>query len=183
MSLAFPPFDTKTVREWVAFQRQFDTFWQTVSNGAEQITVRTSGIAEGATYYYGFTVPADRMFVLYSRALTLTEGVYNIDVISASGGYTGGASALHSTLRAGATPTVQTEIMAGVTPQGAVTEITNGFLDNGIGKGSGVEAGGTDDERVIKMFPAGSSLLRVEQVSGSGDWTANLRLIGWELDA
>lgn len=183
MSLAFPPFNTQTVREWIAFQRQFDTFWQTVDNGAEQITKRTTGIAEGATYYYGFTVPPGRMIVIYSRELTLTEGRYHVDVVSSAGGYTGGTPALRTTLRAGATPSLQSVIMAGVTPVGALTEVTNGFIDNGLGQGSGIDAGGTDDESVIKMFPEGSSLLRVEQVEGSGTWTANLRLIAWELPA
>lgn len=187
MAIEYPPFDTKTVREWISFQRQFDTFWQTASNGAEQITLRTTGIAEGATYYYGFTVPPGRMFVLYRRELTLSEGSYNVDVVSASGGYTGGTPALRSTLRAGADQTVETEVRGGVTPVGTITEITNGFIDNGLssggGGGSGVEAGGTDSDGVIKIFPEGSSLLRVDQVVGSGPWTTNIRIIGWELPA
>lgn len=183
MALAYPPFDTMTVREWVSFQRQFDTFWQTVDNGAEQASLRTTGIPELSTYYYGFTVPPGRVLVVFSRALALTEGRYNIDVVSASGGYTGGTPLLRTRLRADATPTVQTTVAAGVTPQGTITEITNGFIDNGTSKGSGVDSGGIDDENVIKLFPAGSSLLRVQQVSGTGTWTANLRLIFWELPA
>ncbi|MAK86383.1 MAG: hypothetical protein CMK96_05480 [Pseudomonas sp.] len=181
--ITIPPYDTKSVRDWVAFQRQFDTFWQTANNGAEQISLRTTGIAEGATYYYGFTVPVGRAFVLYSRELTLSEGVYHVDVVSAAGGYTGGTAALRTRLRAGAEATVQTTVHGGVTPSGAITEVTNGFQDNGVGQGSGIEAGGTDDDRIIKIFPAGSSLLRVTQTAGSGTWTANLRLICWELDA
>lgn len=187
MAIEFPPFNTLTVREWVSFQRQFDTPWQTASNGAEQISLRTVGIAEGASYYYGFTVPPGRAFVLYRRELALTEGKYHIDVVSASGGYTGGTPALRSTLRAGATQTVQTEILGGVTPVGTITEITNGFIDNGLSSGGGggsrIEAGGTDSDGVFKIFPEGSSLLRVDQIDGNGPWTANIRIICWELPA
>jgi len=183
MALEYPPFNTQTVREWISFQRQFDTFWQTASNGAEQITLRTTGIPELSTYYYGFTVPVGRVFVLYRRDLTLTEGAYNVDVVSSAGGYTGGTPALRTTLRAGAGQTVQTQIFGGVTPVGALTVRTNGFIDNGLGQGSGIDSGGTDSEDVFKMFPAGSSLLRVQQTAGSGTYTSNIRIICWELPA
>ena len=181
MTLKIPPYDTKTVREWVAFQRQFDTFWQTAYNGAVEISLRTVGNLEGATYYYGFDVPVGRMFVLYSRALTLTEGRYYIDVVTAADGFTGGTLALKNNLRSGAGMTVQTNLYGGVTPSGAITVRTNGLVDNGVGQGSSISGGGTASEGVIKMF-TGASMLRVEQAIGSGPWDANIDLIAWEID-
>ena len=181
MSVKLPPYDTKTVREWVAFQRQFDTLWQTATNGAVEISLRTTGIAEGATYYYGFDVPVGRMFVLYSRSLTLTEGRYHIDVVTAENGFTGGTLALKNNLRSGSDMTVQTDLYGGVTPSGALTVRTNALSDNGVGQGSSISSGGTASEGVIKMF-TGASMLRVDQVIGSGPWDTNIDLIAWEID-
>lgn len=179
--MKLPPYDTKTVREWVAFQRQFDTFWQTATNGAVEISLRTTGLAEGATYYYGLSVPAGRVFVLYSRALTLTEGRYYIDVATAENGFTGGTLGLKNLLRAGADETVQTNLYGGVTPSGAITELTNGLVGNGVGQGSSISSGATTSEGIIKMF-TGDCMLRVEQVIGTGPWDANIDLIAWEID-
>lgn len=182
MTVKIPPYDTKTVREWVAFQRQFDTLWQTANNGAVEISLRTVGIAESATYYYGLDVPAGRVFVLYSRALTLTEGRYHVDVVTSADGFTGGTLAFKNPLRSGSDMTVQTDLYGGVTPSGAITVLTNGMVSNGIGHGSSVASGATAADGVIKMF-TGPCLLRVDQSIGVGPWDANIDLIAWEIEA
>lgn len=175
-----PPFDTKTVREWVSFIQEYDLLYQTISNGASVYSHRDEINVD--VYYYGLEVASGKQFFLYDRALDLTEGYYNIDVVVASGGFTGGQEFYRSNLDSTNPSTMLSKVYSGVTPVGDITVIETGFEDTGtggVGKVRASSAAGTDG--VLKSFNSSNAMLRVTRLS-QDSYTANLRLIGWERD-
>ncbi len=170
--------------DWLQFQQSYSLPYETVNNGPVEITYRDTDLAEAATHYYGLSVPAGRIFVLYLRELTVTEGKYHVDVITAANGFTGGTTAHKTTLRTSATSTVSSDLKSGVTPDGAITVQSTGLIDTGSQKGSAVSSEATSQESVFKMFCEECGyMLRVTRVSGTGTWDANIRLIAWEVAA
>lgn len=182
MSIPYPPFDTKVVREWIAFQRQVSAEWNTAQGNATQISRRVTGLAASSAQYVSIDAPAGLVFVLFARGLNLGEGLYHVDVVSASGGFSGGTPFLKQPLGGGlGRPTVGTNFLAGATPSGTITEITNDVVDNGSGPGGQSVSGSTDVDGVLKFYTGSSAALRITQVEGPALWYYNLDAIGWEL--
>lgn len=175
-----PPFDTKTVREWVSFIQEYDLLYQSISNGASVYTHRDD--IDVDVFYYGLEVAAGKKFFLFDRVLDVSEGAYNVDVVSASGGFSGGSEFLRSNLDSTNQATMQSKIYAGVTPIGDITVLETGFVDTGSGGflGRAVSAAGTDG--VLKAFDTSNAMLRVTRTLET-EYTANLRIIGWERES
>lgn len=157
--------------------------WNALNNNASTLSLRVGPIA-ATTYYFGLRVPAGKVFVLFNRVLTVSEGVFNVDVCSDSGTFTttGATELTQHPIDESSDETILSQVWAGVTPAGIVTEEEWGFVDTGTNLGSARAGGAAGTESLIKRF-TGDSLLRLENAdAGTTNYTATLRLVAWEED-
>lgn len=161
------------------FLERYDITYQTVENGAVRMSTVQRGLQQGM-YYFGLRVPAGRRLVVYYRALVLTEGVFEIDIISPADGFTGGTIATKSRLNPDSSPTVQSDLYYNVTPAGAITVIDEDFVDTGVGVGSS-RIGGVPAVDETFVIVTGEQCLRIDS-EGADPYSAALRLVAWEED-
>lgn len=170
---------------WNARRWQYDAIYQTVLNGAAEFGKRVEVVAgdSGDPLYFALDIPAGRQFVLFLRNLYLTEGAYDVDLVTAPSGWTGGTEAFKSPLRQGAEMAVETELMCGVTPvnPGEVSVVMElPRVDTGTTLGSARTGGAAASDAVLKMFQQDGILLRVQRVDAEEAYTASISLIAWE---
>lgn len=178
MSHKFPPYNTQTVREWVKFQERYDVLWQTIHNGAVRMSWREKEPTQ--VYYFGLDVPPGRRLIVFNRELKVSEGLYDVEVVIPSSGFTGGTIAYKSQLNPGGATTVQSNLYGGVTPSGTLTVVDVDFVDTGMAIGAGRAGGAPAVEGVVAVI-TGKSLLRVTK-SNADPYTVGIRLIAWEED-
>lgn len=174
-----PPYDNKTVRERVQFQEYYDPFWQTVHNGAVRMSTVQRDLQQG-DYFFGVRVPEGRRLVCYMRTLKLTEGLFTVDEIFPSDGFSGGSLATKSNLNPDAPDTVGSDLYYGVTPEGTLTVKDEGFVDTGTGVGAARTRGATGIDDIITLIPE-DCVIRINS-EGSDPYTAALRIVAWEED-
>lgn len=165
--------------DWHRFQQRYSLLYQTVENGASVLSVRASGV-DISPYYIGLSVPSGRRLVLFFRELAITEGNYNIDVVTAANGFTGGTVGLRAPLKTDAQEIVQSELYAGVTPDGTITERYLGMADTGTSIGEARSGGISGIDGVIQVY-TGQPMIRIERL-GTETYRTVVRVIAWEED-
>lgn len=166
------------------FSERYDLINQTFNNGAIRATKVSLGLNQ-EFFYYGVNVPEGRRMVLFNRQITHTEGKYRVDVITTTGGFTGGELLTRSTLSTGSvcqSETVQSVFYAGVTPSGDVTLLDEGLVEVGSAPGNNRPQGATSIEGVTAGF-TGSPMIRIQRIAGQGLYDLSIRMIVWEEDA
>ena len=165
------------------FSERYDLTNQTFRNGAIRATKVSLGLNQ-EFFYYGVNVPEGRRMVLFNRQITHTEGKYRVDVITTTGGFTGGELLTRSRLST-AEPdqaqTVQSLLYAGVTPSGDVTLLDEGLVEAGSAPGTARSQGATAIEGVTVGL-TGSPMIRIQRIAGTS-YDLSIRLILWEEDA
>ena len=161
--------------------------FQAVYNGGVEFGKRVSvasANSEDPLYFY-LDIPAGRRFYLWSRILELTEGRYEVDLVSADSA-SGGTPAYKTRLYQGGADTVQTQVLTDVsvtgTPQ-VVLELP--LVETGTALGGSRAGGAANVSGVLKSFTADDPpvLIRVLKVDGAADFTASLAIIAWEEEA
>lgn len=157
---------------------KYDIRHQTLNNGAATLSAKFTVPGED-TYYLSITVPEGRKFYLYDRVLTLEEGNYDIDVVTADS-FTAGATVntTNTPLNSEAATSVQTVLTYGVTNVVNPVVREYGIEDTGTGQGNSRARGAVGVQGVFKVF-TGSSLLRITK-NDSGDARGAIQLICWE---
>lgn len=166
------------------FSERYDLTHQTFSNGAIRASKVNLGLDQ-EFFYYGASVPEGRRMVLFNRQITHTEGKYRVDVISTTGGFTGGELLTRSrlsTAEPGQGQTVQALLYAGVTPVGDVTMLDEGLVEVGNVPGNARPAGATAIEGVTVGL-TGDTMIRIQRIQGVEPYDLSIRLIVWEEDA
>jgi hypothetical protein len=178
-----PPYDSRTVREWVALVKRYSLLNETVNNGASILSIRLENLAATTDHHFVIDIPAGKELVLFNRQLDVSEGRYFIDAISVdsidlSTGVTDGLTAPLNKVSGMAANTVLRH-KAG----GAVNPVVRefGFVDTGVAIGAARSGGSSSVEGVIKIL-SGPSILRVRKTD-TGTFTANLVFVVWEYDA
>lgn len=171
--------------DWGAIQERYNLMRQTVQNGAVEFGKRTTidSVDSEDPLYYHLSIPPGRRFYLWQRILRLTEGTYNVDLVTVDS-VSGGVPAFKSTLSQGATPSVQTELLTNVDITGnpvVIMELAR--VDTGNAVGTARVGGAADSDNVLKSFTNGSTpvLIRVQKLE-SGEFTSSISLVAWEED-
>lgn len=186
MSAKTPPYNTQTVRKWVSFQRRYSLLTQTINNGAVEFGRRcavTSAVSN-VGYFYGLAIPEGRRIHIWRRDLEVTQGVYEVDLVSAPSGFTGGNKAYRKVLYQGGAATVGTDVWCGVTPvntEELATVFQFPLIDTGTAIGAGRVEGAAAKDGTLKSFRDGSVLIRVRRTT-AGAFTSSIGLIAWEED-
>jgi len=170
--------------DWMAFQQRYNLTNQTFKNGAIRATKVTLGLDQ-EFFYYGAAVTEGRRMILFNRTITHTEGKYRVDVITTTGGFTGGdllTKSRLSTAEPSQGPTVSSEFYAGVTPVGDVTLLDEGLVEVGSIPGAARPQGATVVEGVTVGL-TGSPMIRIQRIQGVEPYDLSIRLIVWEEDA
>lgn len=152
-----------------------------LSNSSTAVVMSARVDVTTDTFYFGLRVPSGRQFILHDRALTLTEGSFDIDVVDADG-FTGGTEGAKITLDDSVEGTVETSLFYGVTPQNEGTVLEFGSADTGTGGPGQVRAIGASGTDSVEKWYSKDVLLRVNRETGGSDYKATLRIIGWERD-
>ena len=182
MSDFIPPYDSRTVREWVSFTREYSVQWQSVFNGAARLSGRRRNVDQ-ATYWIGLDIPPGRQLVVWSDALKLSENEYDIDIYDAPDGFTGGTNGVKRCL-CGATGTVQTNVVFGVTPENESTHAIRleDFVDTGLVQGPGRPSVAPLVDGVFQVLTT-PTLMRITRQGAGQSYTLSYRVIAWERDA
>jgi len=167
------------------FQQRYNLAFQSIENGAVQATKRTAFTGATSLLYYGINVPEGRRLLEFTRTIQISgPGVFNVDLLSASDGFTGGVAALKLKLsECTACPsfTVTSDVFVGATPLGDITVLAESeTIDIGTGQGQSTPSGASASEAVLKGFIGDKSIIRVQRISGTGAWTATLNAVYWE---
>lgn len=170
------------------FTERYSLLHQTVTNGAVEITKRTTILeADSADpFYYYLSIPEGRRFYLWQRQLSLTEGRYMVDLVRFPSGVTGGEVGYKSTLAQAGSATVGTDLLAGVTPnvpgEGVVVS-EQALVDSGAGIGSSIAQSASTSEGVLKTFISTPEpvLIRITRTT-VGEYISSITLIAWEED-
>lgn len=162
-------------------QARYSPLYQTIYNGMSRMSYVQRNVNFTTPFYFGLTVPEGRELFIFNRELKVANGDYNVDVVIPSGGFTGGTEAFSSTLRTGASDTVQSQLFGGVTPAGTLTIADVDFVDTGTETGNSRTLGGAPATEQVMVIIKGDSLLRVTRVVGSGT-KVGIRLLVWEDD-
>jgi hypothetical protein len=169
--------------DWLALQERYSLLSETINNGASILSIRLTGLETGTNHHFVIDIPEGKELVLFNRALTLTEGTYNVDAIAVdsidlSTGVTEGATAPLNKV-SGMTAATTLKHKAGGATGAVVREF--GFVDTGTAVGAARSGGTTAVEGVIKVL-SGPSILSVRKTN-AGTFTANLVFVVWEYDA
>ncbi len=173
--------------DWSAFQERYSLAKQSIGNGAVEVSKRTQKASGDNTLYYALNIPAGRRLLEFSRTIEIIgEGVYNIDVVTTQNGFTGGTPLFKlrlSRVPVGTPDTVTTDIIANVTPIGAVTVVAElSTLDTGVGLGGSRPGGASSSDSVLKGFVGNDALLRITRTGTNNAWTATFNGVYWEED-
>lgn len=166
--------------DWEYFREWYSLKYQTIHNGAVIISVRSSGV-DTSPYYLGLSVPEGRKLFLFHRDLSITEGNYNVDVVFAADGFTGGSIGPKFPLNDTAPNNVQSDLYAGVIPSGTITERYLGMIDTGVDVGAGRSGGASGTEEVLQVY-TGNPMIRIDRLS-TDPYRVVVQLIAWEEDA
>ena len=182
MSHTIPPYNTKTVREWVLFVQKYDPQWQTVENGASRLSGRRRGIDQ-AEYWIGINVPEGRRLIVWSDTLKLTENEYDIDVFDAPDGFTGGTEGVRRRLGQPETESVESQLFFGVTPSNEATHTIRleDFVDAGNVQGPGRPTVATEPDNTFLVL-TDHILIRITRQGAEEDYTLAYRAVVWEDD-
>jgi len=167
---------------------RYDVIYQTINNGATEFGKRlliASADSEDPLYF-ALQIPSDRKLIVFSRELFLSEGIYDVDLIEAPSGFTGGEVAFKSALAGGSQSIVQSDIVCGVTlndPGEAATVMELPRVDTGQGMGNSRVGGAASKEATLKTFQEDPVILRVQKQDGADDFSAGIQMLAWEEDA
>jgi hypothetical protein len=169
-----------------AFRFRYDLLAQTINNGAAEFGRRCTVTSEVSNvgYYYALSVPQGRELFVWQRTFVLSEGVYEVDVVSAPSGFTGGNNAYKTTLSANGPSTVGAQIVCGVTPVDAqeLTVIMQfPFVDTGVGQGNRPVAGADATLGVLTTFTGSTNLIRVRRTV-QAEFRSSIFAVAWEED-
>jgi hypothetical protein len=186
MTIKLPPYNTQTVREWVSFQQRYDLLTQTILNGAAEFGRRCAVASEVSTvgYFYGLQVPPGRRLYVWSRDIEVTQGAYEIDLLQAPDGFTGGNPAFKHNLFQDGASTIQSEVFCGATPVNALALTTLfqfPFVDTGTAVGNARVGGSPSADAVLRSFTGANNMLRVRRTAAAA-FTSSISLIAWEED-
>jgi len=173
--------------DWLQFQERYSLAKQSIDNGAVEITKRTMAIPEAQTMlYYAFDVTPNRRILEFTRTLDfIGAGRYQIDLVTASGGFEGGTPAFKLKLSeapVGASETVTSEILTDVTPIGDLTVVAELRTISAAAVGQPSRAGASASDNVLKGITSPGVLLRVQRIDGAGTWTSTFNGVFWEED-
>ena len=182
MSHTIPPYNTKTVREWVLFTKKYDPQWQTVKNGASRFSGRRRGIDQ-AEYWIGINVPEGRRLIVWTDALKLSENEYDVDVFDAPDGFTGGTEGVKRKLGDGETNPVSSGITFGVAPANESTHVQRleDFVDTGNVQGPGRPTVLPEPDNTFQILTE-PTLIRITRQGAEEDYTLAYRAVVWEDD-
>jgi hypothetical protein len=169
------------------FRFQYDINRQAINNGAVEYGRRCSVLSAVSTsgYYYAINVAAGRELYIWLRTFVLSEGVYEVDLVSAPSGYTGGNNAYRKTLSDGGSDTVSAHIVCGVTPvdlDELQVIMQYPWVDTGVGQGNKNVAGADATLGVVTTFKGSTNLIRVKRTV-LGDFRSSIFAVGWEESA
>lgn len=172
---------------WLQFQEKYSLINQSVNNGAVEATKRTIDIPAAQTeIYYGFQITEGRRLLEYQRTIDFVgDGRFEIDLVTASGGFSGGIPAYKLKLSeapGGVSSTVTSDILTDTTVSGdiaVVAELTT-FASGATGPSAGATASSND--RVLKGIVTPGIIIRVSRIGGSGVWTSTFNGVYWEED-
>jgi len=173
--------DVVDVAEWLRFKQTYDVQWQTFRNGATKFTHAQVGVDQ-EVFSFGIDVPEGRELIVFSESFRLTENAYEIELLRAPDGFTGGTEITKDTMRDNGVETVQTDVYADVTPSGTLTLREEDAIDVGSTPGAGriSSVASLDDVLVTMTAP---HIVRITRVQGNSSYTLAFRLIAWEEDA
>jgi hypothetical protein len=172
--------------DYMALQERYSLLRQTVENGAVEFGRRcTVPSAQSTTgYYYAFDIPQGREVSVWQRDLVLSEGLYEIDLVSAPDGWAGGNTAFKRQLRAGSTQTVQSDIICGVTPNNAgnlTTIMQLPWVDTGEGQGNRRAGGAAAIPGALTLLSEDAVLIRVRRTTAA-EFRTSILALAWEED-
>jgi len=184
MSNEYLAYNTKTVREWVAFKRQYDIQWQSVNNGAARVSKRRRGVNQNE-FWIGIQIPAGRKLIVFEDTITLTENDYDVDIFRAPDGFTvADADADRATkvcLCDNGVQSVTSEFFVGVTPSNPATHklVFQDYIDQGSIQGPGRPTAAPLSQNAFQILRE-HTLIRITRQSGGGSYTAAYRALVWE---
>jgi len=168
--------------DWEALKSKYSLLNETVNNGASILSIRIASLAANTDHHFVIDIPEGKNIALFSRELTLTEGIYQVDAIAVdsidlSTGVTNGLTAPLNKV-SGLSVTTTLKHKAGGATNPVVREF--GFVDTGDSLGAARSGGTSAISGVIKIL-SGASILRVRKIN-AGTFTANLVFVVWEYD-
>jgi len=166
------------------FRHHYNINRQAINNGAVEYGRRCTVLSTVSTtgYYYAINVPTGRELYIWIRTFALSEGVYEVDVVSAPSGYTGGTNAYRRTLASGGASAVSANIVCGVTPVNAgelQVVMQYPFVDTGTGQGNRTVSGADAALGVITTSTGNNNLIRIKRTVAA-DFRSSIFAIGWE---
>jgi len=165
------------IKDWERIQAKYSSLYQTINNGMSRMSKVMRNV-QTFPYCIGLDVPDGRELFVFDRRLQLSEGDFNIDVVLATNGFTGGTVSRKSRLRAGSVNTIQSNLYMVVTSSGTISVLDEDFVDTGTALGSARTGGAPAVEGVIVSI-MGKSMLRITS-QNVDPITVGIRLLVWE---
>lgn len=183
-------YNTKAVREWIAFKRKFDLSWQSIFNGGSALSHRELNLDQ-ADYWVGLDVPEGKRVILWERDIDLTGGRFTVDVYSGTFDAETGTDFLRNPLSNEQTLEAFSSVFkADVTPTGTPQLVEYGYQRVASDGFIATRTGALKIEDLFKTFKGPvSGLLKITrlnpQIDGGGTpqpFDLNILYIGWEED-
>lgn len=130
-------------------------------------------------FYLGLLVPPGRRCFIASRTLKLTENEYDVDVVVAANGFTGGTEGTYSLLREGGVDAVQSRVYGGVTPLGDITVIQPDITVAGVAPGTAAPPAAQNVDTPLRSWVS-SPLIRITRVAGGTPYRASINVLAYE---
>lgn len=131
------------------------------------------------TYYLGLLVPAGRRCFIANRRLKLSEGDFDVDVVTAENGFSGGSVGTISPLYDGVDPNVGSRIHGGVTPSGAISVIQPDFVYTGGVPGVSTPPSTPDEDIPLRSWVQ-SPLIRIVRRNATGAYRLSINVLAYE---
>lgn len=162
--------------------QKYSLTYETINNSALSATKVLVGLSQ-SDLYCGLSVPEGKTVVLYNRNIKLDNGKFLISVYA--GNFTDGTSFLINPYRTNADINFSSTFKydVGVTLEN-LTLLEETLLVTGSGLFSQRLQGGISEDGAFKMFVGPiSGVIRINRLSGTGDWNAGLQWSAWEVDS
>lgn len=130
-------------------------------------------------FYLGLLVPPGRRCFLASRTLKLTENEYDVDVVTASNGFTGGTMGTHSLLREGGVDSVQSRVYGDVTPSGDIAVIQPDITVAGIAPGESAPPEVRNEDTPLRSWVS-SPIIRITRTAGGRPYRISINVLAYE---
>lgn len=169
------------VADYHSLLQKYSLTYETINNSALSATKVLVGLTQ-SDLYAGLSVPVGKSVVLYNRNIKLDNGTFVISIYG--GAFTGGTDLLVNTYRTNADVNFSSAFKYDVSVTlGELSLKEETLLVAGSGLFSQRLQGGISEDGAFKMFVGPvSGVIRIQRLSGTGNWNAGLQWSAWEVD-